>query len=118
MSYLLDSTTIRRPSSLEEVNSTQMAQHRTLDGTVSRDYFGDNKRVWRLAYRNVSPTDYSTISAIYQDYLSSGSTKTWEITETNYDVNQTNVHIDLQQRGFSVKGTTYISDFDLILTEA
>jgi len=28
------------------------------------------------------------------------------------------VHIDLQERGFGVKGTDYISDFTLVLTEA
>lgn len=118
MSYLLASTTIRAPQEFEEQNSTQFAQHRTLDGSIRRDFFGDNKRVWRLAYRNTKKVDYDTINGIYQSYLSTNSAQTWSVTETNYAVSATTVHVDLQERGFSVRGTDYISDFDLILTEA
>lgn len=118
MAYILDSTTIRRPYEFEERNSTQMAQHRTLDGTIARDYFGDNKRVWVLTYTNTNSTDFSVIKTKYTNYLANATPLTWEITETNYDVDQTNVHVDLLERGFSVRGTDYLSDFDLILTEA
>lgn len=118
MAYLLDGVTIRRPNDFEERNSTQMAQHRTLDGSIRRDYFGSNKRVWRLGYANTNPTDFATIKTIYTAYLSTGATKTWEVTETNYTVSSTNVHVEILERGFSVKGTDYLSDFDLILTEA
>lgn len=118
MSYILASTTIRNPNSLEERNSTQVAQHRTLDGSIRRDYFGSNKRVWSLAYRNAKKDDYDTIKTIYTSYLSTGTAQTWEVTEANYTISPTTVHVDLQERGFSVKGDNYISDFDLILTEA
>lgn len=118
MSYILHSTTIKRPNSMEVSNSTQAAQQRTLSGSVSRDYFGSNKRIWQLEYENCNKTDFDTIDAIYQAYLSTGTLRTWEITETNYDVDATNVHVDLQVRNFTVKGTSYISDFTLILTEA
>lgn len=118
MSYLLSATTIRAPKSIKETNSTQVAQNRTMSGSVTRDYFGSNKRAWILEYGNVKKTDYDTIYAIYSSYLSTGSTKTWAVTETNYTISSTNVHVDLQQRSFSVLGTDYISDFTLILTEA
>lgn len=118
MGYILDGSTIRRPYQIEERNSTQMAQHRTLDGSISRDYFGDNKRVWVLTYRNTNAADYTTIKTIYDTYLDDNLTVTWEITETNYDVNSTNVHVEVLERGFSIRGTDYLSDFDLILTEA
>lgn len=117
MAYLLSGTTLRRPGTVDERNSTQMAQHRTLDGTISRDYFGSNKRVWILSYENVNTTDYTTIRNLYDTYLSNAVALTWEITETNYTVSQTNVHVDLVDRGFRVKGTDYLSDFDLVLTE-
>lgn len=117
MAYVLSGSEIRRPSEFEESNSTQMAQNRTLAGDVTRDYFGSNKRVWRLSYENTKKSDYDTIKTIYDSYLSTGSAKTWAVTETNYTVSQTSVHVDLVERGFSVKGTDYISDFDLILTE-
>lgn len=117
MAYLLDGSTIRRPTSIREENSTQLAQHRTLDGSIKRDYFGDNKREWILEYENTNPTDYATIKTIYDSHLSTGAAKTWEITETNYDVNSTTVHIDLKVRDFQIKGESYISSFTLILTE-
>lgn len=116
--YILDGSTIRSPMEMTEENTTQTVQHRTLDGTVSRDQFGDNKRRWILQYRNVTKADYDTIKAIYDSYLSTGTVKTFQSTETNYTVASTNVHVDLLEREFSVGGTSYISDFDLILTES
>lgn len=117
MSYILNGSEIRSPSTLEELNSTQYAQQRTLNGMIGRDYFGSNKRIWQLDYNTVNATDYSTIKTLYNTYLA-GATLTWEITEPNYTVSQTNVHVDLLERGFSVKGTDYLSDFTLTLTEA
>lgn len=116
--YILDSTTIEAPNELTEENSTQVAQQRTLSGAVSRDYFGSNKRVWRLKYRNKLKADYDAIKTIYDSYLSTGTAKSWEVTETNYTITSTTVHVDLQERGFSVGGENYISNFDLTLTEA
>lgn len=118
MSFILNGVTIRGPYSIEESNSTQMAQQRTLSGAVSRDYFGSNKRIWTLEYRNTNPTAYSTINGIYTNYLSTGTAVTWSSTETNYTIASTTVHIDLQVRDFSIRGSSYISDFTLILTEA
>lgn len=118
MPYILDGSIIRAPMSFDESNSTQFAQNRTLDGTKSRDYFGSNKRVWTLEYSNVKKADYDTIKTIYDDYLASVDTKSWQVTEDNYTVSLTQVHLDLVERAFSVGGESYISDFALILTEA
>lgn len=118
MSYILSGTTIRNPQSLDEENSTQVAQNRTLQGTVTRDLFGSNKRVWTLNYENVKVADYDAIKAIYDSYLSNGTPKTFQVTETNYTVASTNVHVDLKLRAFRVRGVDYISNFTLILTEA
>lgn len=118
MAYILSGTTIRSPMSFKESNSTQVVQQRTLDGTVSRDYFGSKKRVWTLDFKNVNPTAYTTILSIYNTYLSTVTAVTWSVTEANYAVAETSVHIDMQNRSFSVRGNSYISDFTLILTEA
>lgn len=117
MAYTLDGSNIRAPHEMDETNSTQVAQVRTLDGTISRDYFGSNKKVWTLNYNNTKKADYDTINTLYQTYLSTATPLTWEITETNYSVS-TSVHVDLSQRNFRVRGTDYISDFTLTLTEA
>lgn len=118
MAYLLNSVSLKSPANLEVANSTQVAQNRTLSGAVTRDYFGSNKRVWTLDYSNTNQTDFTAMNAIYQNYLTTGTAQSWSVTETNYTVTATTVHVDLQQRKFSVGGTDYISDFSLILTEA
>lgn len=116
--YILDGTTIRRPYTMKVTSSTQVAQNRTIGGSITRDYFGDSKRTWTLAYRNVNINDFNTIQTIYLDYLDTAVVKSWEITEDNYPVSETNVHIDLIERQFAVRGEDYLSDFDLVLTEA
>jgi len=118
MSYILAGTTIRAPHDFEENNSTQVAENRTLGGSVTRDFFGTNKRVWTLNYENCKITNFNTIKTIYNTYLSTGSAQTWQVTETNYTISQTSVHVDLLQRGFKIRGSDYLSDFTLILKEA
>ena len=88
-----------------------------MDGQINRDYFGSNKRVWELEYNNVMPSDYSTIKAIHTTYLATNTPVTWEVTEANYTVSSTTVHVNLDERGFKVRGNDYISDFRLTLTE-
>ena len=117
MAYLLDGSNIRAPYEIEETNSTQFAQQRTLKGIIGRDFFGLNKRIWRMTYKNTKKTDYDIIYAIYASYLSTATGKSFESTETNYIIASTTVHIDLLQRGFSIRGSDYLSDFELILTE-
>lgn len=117
MAYILNGVSIRRPAQITESNDKQMAQNRTLDGSINRDFFGSRKRVWRLEYQTTNATDYSTIKTIYDSYQSTGTTQSWQVTETNYTVAATTVHVDLIERSFRVRGTDYLSDFDLILTE-
>lgn len=118
MSYTLASTEIKPPDNMQERNSTQVAQQRTMSGAVGRDYFGSNKRIWTLNYKNCKKTAYDTINTIYQAYLTSGTAVAWVSTETNYAISATTVHVDLLTRGFDVQGEDYISDFTLTLTEA
>ncbi len=117
MAFLLAGTALKGPQSIQEDNNTQMAVQRTLSGSINRDFFGSNKRIWVLDYKNVNVTAFNVINNIYQTYLSTGTAQTFQVTETNYTVSQTNVFINLQSRGFNVRGSSYISDFQLILTE-
>ena len=118
MAYTLNGIAIKAPKSIEETNNTQYAQQRTLGGTVNRDYFGLNKRTWKLSYSNIQKADYDIINTAYQAYLTSGTAKSWASDETNYTIASTNVHINLDARGFSVGGFDYISNFTLVLSEA
>jgi hypothetical protein len=118
MSMTLNGTTIRQPNEMVEDNSTQVTENRTLNGAVNRDYFGSRKRKWTLTYSNITKDEYDTINTIYLAHLASGTAVPFISTETNYTVSSTNVHVDLLTRGFRVKGVNYLSDFELILTEA
>jgi hypothetical protein len=118
MAFILSGSTIRNPQQLTEKNDTQVAQNRTLSGSITRDYFGSNKRVWTLNFRNTKKADYDTIKAIYTTYLATATAVSWSATETNYTISATTVHMDLRERSFGVRGEDYISDFDLVLTEA
>lgn len=118
MAYLLAGSTIKRPKSIVEGNNTQFAEQRTLSGAIGRDQFGSNKRVWTLEYENITVTDFNTIKAIYDSYLSTGTPQTFESTETNYTIASTNVHVILPSREFKVGGDQYISAFTLVLKEA
>lgn len=118
MAYNLGGAAIKAPDSMKETNLTQYAQQKALSGAVGRDYYGSNKRVWSLSYKNCKKSAYDTIKTVYNTYLSTNTAQTWVSTETNYPITSTTVHIDLLQRGFSVQGSDYISDFDLILVEA
>ncbi len=119
MAFTLNGTAIKAPQSIAEtVDNIQYAQQRTLSGAVNRDYFGSNKRVWKLSYTNIQKTYYDVIKSIYDTYTSTGTAVTWVSTETNYAISSTTVHINIDTRGFSVGGEDYISSFTLILTEA
>lgn len=117
MPYILSGSQIRAPHKLSESNNTMVAQNRTLDGQINRDYFGANKRVWVLEYNNVLPSEYNTIKTIHTAYMTTNTPVSWEITEANYSVSPTTVHVNLEEREFKVRGNDYISDFTLTLTE-
>lgn len=117
MGYFLNGTQIRRPSGIKEANSTQSATNRVLSGNVTKDFFGSNKRIWIFDYQNLNATDYATINAIYQAYLSAGSPVSFSSTETNYPITA-NVHVEFLERDFSIPGSSYISNNTLTLTEA
>lgn len=118
MSYLLNSTSIRRPTRMREDNSTQFAANRTMGGNNTRDYFGTNKKIWTLEYDNLNATDYGIINTLYQLYLTNEAPLPWQITEGLYACGLTNVLVDFQSRQFGIPGSSYLSNNTLILTEA
>ena len=117
MAYILNNITIHRPKAMDVERGAQTVQLRTLNGKIHRDIFGSEKRQWILKYSNLLPADYTTIETQYNLYLANQETVPWEITEGNYPVSEVMVHVDLPKRGFRVLGTSYISDFELVLTE-
>lgn len=118
MAYLLNGSEIKRPSEIQERDSKQYAQHKTLDATVSRDSFGSAKRIWVLTYKNCNAADYNIIKTIRDTYRSNDTVISWESTESNYTIAETWVHIDMDNRVIGVPGSDYLSDFSVTLTEA
>lgn len=118
MSYSLAGTQIRRPTTMHENNNTQFAANRVLSGANTRDYFGDNKRIWTLTYKTLNVNDYNTLYTIYQNFLLNKSPVPLVVTEGNYPVPSMNVYIDFPDRDFSIPGSSYLSDNTLTLTEA
>lgn len=116
--FMLNGTSIKSPTEITEINQTINTVQRTLSGRLTRDMFGSNKRVWRLGYPLVNRQDYDVINSQYQQYLEDESPVTWRISQDNYPITTTFVHVDLIERDFSIRGSGYISAFDLILTEA
>lgn len=114
--YILGGTNIKRPTDIVESNSTIYVQQRTLDGQFNRDFFGDNKRVWVLSYDYLTKDDYDTIKAIHTTHLSTSSGVSFSINDTNYTVSAT-VLVDINEREFVMRGESYITSIDLILTE-
>ena len=71
--YTLNGTQIKNPQSITEtVDNIQYAQQRTLSGSINRDYFGSNKRIWKLTYQNIPKASYDTIKAAYDAYTATG----------------------------------------------
>lgn len=116
MSYLLGGVEIRRPTSMSVDRSGQYSQHRTLDGSISRDHFGDDKLIFKLEYRNMKPDEYTTLQTLYNDYIDNG-TRYFDTTGETV-VYGALVHVDLIPREFNIRGTSYISSTTLVLTEA
>lgn len=96
--------------------TSQFAENKTLDGSVNRDYFGDDKNVWELHYDLINNDDYSTILSIYDDYINVG-TRYFETTGEAITIG-TLVHVQVNQRSFNVGGSQYLAGFVLTLIEA
>ena len=95
----------------------QYSEIQALTGTVSRDYFGNEKKVYILEYKDCSAEDYTTIETQYNAYLTSNSVVAFVCTDTNNTISA-DVHVDLKPQKYRQGGESYPSDFELILKEA
>jgi hypothetical protein len=121
MAYVLGGVEIRNPMGVSEKKIERFSQVQTLDGRIHRDYYNSlvgTKHIWTLEYENATAAEYSAIKTIYDTYKNTDTVQTWEVTESNFTVAETNVHIDLIERKFSTPGTDYLASFQLILTES
>jgi hypothetical protein len=116
--FTLGGTAIRSPNSMRETTQKQYAQQRPLSGSVNRKYYGSTKRVWELQYNNLNKTDYNTIRALYNSYLSTGTPQAFLLTSSGFtDFLSTNVHLSMPDTGFPKTATYYLTNFTLTLKE-
>lgn len=116
--FVLDGLTIRAPSVFRELSDKLYVQQRPLTGSFNRKYYGDSKRTWELEYTNLKRVDYLNLKAIYDSYLSTGSTKPFVMTGSAYSgMVATNVHVDLIAIGYPNTGIHYLPSFKLVLKE-
>lgn len=112
MAFLLNSQTLARPQSVTDEPVEVAITHTTISGTAKRDISARKKR-YILRYENISKSDADTILAIYN----LKAVVKFEMTETNLTVSERDVLVDLSIRDYGVPGTSYLSNFNLILTE-
>lgn len=115
MAYTLDSTTIKSPNKLTESNDNVSQISLSLGNSRYKDITGENKRTWILSYSLLSKADFETIFNIYEEHIDDGEAKTFVVNEDNLTINTT-VNIEIGSRNF-MRGGSYLSSMDLILTE-
>lgn len=112
MAYLLDSTTIKSPNSFKREQIEIGVEHTSIDGET-RKSITKRKERFILTYENLTQSDASTIISIWNQE----ETVDFESTETNNTISATSVHVDIKNRDYRHRGTSYLESFDLILTE-
>lgn len=116
--YILENVAIKSPTTMVEEKIRTAVYRRALSGRVVADEFNSGKRIWTLHYENMQKSDFDAINNLYQSYLQDEDPMDFQIFEDNYPVAQTEVHLDLNEREFSTAGSGYLSEFNLVLTEA
>jgi hypothetical protein len=111
MAYILNGTTIKNPvdfkRDLFEVSGVQT----TLNGRTVKD-LRSRKEVYTLEFQHLSSAERNAILAIYDLQ----TTVSFQVTETNLTIAETQVHMDIPGREY-LKGGDYLESFTLILTE-
>ena len=112
MSYILNGTTIKRPSTMKREAIEVAGDHMTISGKTKRDITARKYR-YILSYGNITKTDADTLQTIYN----LKAVVTFQSTEANFTVSSRNVHVDIGSRDYAYPGSAYLSTFNLILTE-
>ena len=115
MAYSLGGSTIKSPNSVAEKIDTQASTKLSINNDRYKDITGSQKNTWVLRWGFLSPTDYATIKTVFDDHITNGNTKVFAVNETNLTITAT-VNIDFRKRDY-IKGGSYYSIFELILTE-
>lgn len=111
MSYLLDGTEIKAPANLRRDIIEIEKSNTTLNGKKKRDFIRQ-KYSYTIDLKNLTQAQFSIIKTI----IEGKAAVTFQVTETNLTVAETNVWVYLQGEDF-VKGGEYRENITLILEE-
>jgi len=112
MSYILNGTTIARPTRINLEPVEVSSQNITINGTHKQDITARKTR-YVLVFNNLTKAESDVIVNIYN----LKSIVTFQSTEANLPISSRDVLVDLTARQYGVPGTDYLNSFNLILTE-
>jgi hypothetical protein len=78
---------IQAPSKKKKVLDIASQTHKTLDGSYSRDYIGNEKMVLQCEWENISLADYQVLSDARDRQINSGLAVRLTISETGFTYN-------------------------------
>lgn len=111
MAYVLDGTTLKAPTDFSRETIETSASNNSIEGRTTKDIMNRKYR-YVLVYNWLSASERNDIITIYDKE----ACVTFEVTETNLTISETEVHVDIPRRNYH-KGADYRENFTLILTE-
>lgn len=94
MAWKINGNPILAPRNKTAKHDVQEATRRTLNGSYTRDYIGEEKKVFICEYPTITKAAYDYIRAFYEDQRDNGTTMTLVIDELDFNAP---VIIDLEE---------------------
>lgn len=112
MAYILGTLTLPKPKKFTRSIIESAVEHLLMFGKTTKRV-QNRKEVFTLEYQFLTQVQVNSILALYE----LGTTLPFTITETNLEVSQTDVLMDITDREYPDTGGRYRENLKLILTE-
>ncbi len=112
MAYILGGVTLLNPKAFQR-EFLELSQTNTTFKGKSLRRVENRKERFVLTYQHLTEAQVDTILAEYN----LNEVRTFQVTEDNLSISPTDVLVEVGVREYIPGGETYLSNFDLILTE-
>jgi len=112
MSYILNQLTLPQPKKFKRDFIEMSQSNLTITGRTTRRV-SHRKEIFTLTFSNLAQTEIDSILALYQ----LNSILTFESTEANLTIAQTDVLFDLSPRSYPNTAREWRENINIILTE-
>lgn len=112
MAFTIDGTTIKAPNNFRREYITTQVDHTTINGQVKRN-FTRRKEKFYLEYQYILGTEKNQLIT----FLNQNQTHVFAVSETNLNISNTTVLMDIESREYPANGEDMIESFTVILTE-